>query len=229
MKNITKVIAILMVVATMITLTVVLDVSTTNGEALETLVLKSGSRGEQVKTLQTKLKNQGYYTYTVDGIYGYRTVAAVKSYQKANGLTVDGIAGAKTLSSMGISSSSSSSNGYSSSDVYLLARVVYAEARGEPYTGKVAVAAVVLNRVKNSNFPNTIAGVIYQPLAFCTVADGQINLTPDEEAQRAAKDAINGWDPTNGCIYFYNPANTTNKWIWSRPINMKIGKHNFAL
>lgn len=195
----------------------------------EAAVLKQGSTGTQVKTLQTKLKNWGYYTGNVDGIYGSRTTEAVKYFQRKNGLTADGIVGAKTAAALGMTLSSGSSNsGYGNSDTYLLARCVHAEARGEPYIGQVAVAAVVLNRVKHPDFPNTIAGVIYQPWAFTSVNDGQINLAPDQTAINAARDALNGWDPTNGCIYYYNPAKTTNKWIWSRPVMLSIGKHNFA-
>lgn len=196
----------------------------------ETAVVKSGSTGATVKKIQQLLKNQGFYTGAVDGIYGSKTVAAVKAYQKRFGLTVDGIVGAKTAAYMGISlSDNSSSSGYSSSDLYLLARLVNGEARGEPYTGQVAVAAVVLNRVKSASFPNTVSGVIYQSNAFTSVSDGQINLAPSESAKKAAQDAMNGWDPTGGCLYFYNPATSTSKWIWSRTVVVKIGKHNFAL
>ena len=160
------------------------------------------------------------------------TVKAVKYFQSKNGLAVDGIVGAKTAAALGMtlsgSSSGSSSGSYSSSDEYLLAKCVYAEARGEPYVGQVAVAAVVLNRVRSASFPNTIAGVIYQPWAFTCVNDGQINLSPDNNAIKAAKDALNGWDPTNGCLYYYNPATATSSWIWSRPVMLSIGKHNFA-
>lgn len=198
---------------------------------------KYGSRGEEVRTIQTKLKRWGYYKGNVDGIYGSQTQEAVKYFQRKNGLTVDGIAGTKTLQAMGIynssgNSSSGSSNNSSSStnsnDLNLLSRLVYGEARGEPYTGQVAVAAVVLNRVKSSYFPNTIAGVIYQSGAFDVVADGQINLTPNETAKKAAQDALNGWDPTNGAIYYFNPSTATNKWIWSRPMTVTIGKHRFC-
>ena len=193
---------------------------------------KYGSRGEEVKTIQTKLKRWGYYNGNVDGIYGSQTLAAVKKFQQKNGLTVDGIAGTKTLQAMGIynssSSSSNSSSSTNSSDLNLLSRLVYGEARGEPYTGQVAVAAVVLNRVKNSSFPNTIAGVIYQSGAFDVVSDGQINLTPNDTAIKAAQDALNGWDPTNGAIYYFNPSTATNKWIWSRPMTVTIGKHRFC-
>ena len=196
---------------------------------------KYGSRGEEVRTIQTKLKRWGYYNGNVDGIYGSQTLAAVKRFQQKNGLTVDGIAGTKTLQAMGIysssgnsSSSSNSSTSTNSSDLNLLSRLVYGEARGEPYTGQVAVAAVVLNRVKHSSFPNTIAGVIYQSGAFDVVSDGQINLTPNETAKKAAQDALNGWDPSNGAIYYFNPSTATNKWIWSRPMTVTIGKHRFC-
>lgn len=194
---------------------------------------KYGSRGEEVQTIQTKLKRWGYYKGNVDGIYGSQTLEAVKYFQRKNGLTVDGIAGTKTLQAMGIynssgNSSSNSSSSTSSSDLNLLARLVYGEARGEPYTGQVAVAAVVLNRVKHSSFPNTVAGVIYQSGAFDVVSDGQINLTPNETAKKAAQDALNGWDPSNGAIYYFNPSTATNKWIWSRPMTVTIGKHRFC-
>ena len=181
---------------------------------------KYGSRGNEVKQIQEKLKRWGYYKGSVDGIYGSQTLAAVKSFQKKNGLTVDGIAGEKTLNAMGItsssnnsSSSSSSSNNNSSSNVNLLARAIYGEARGEPYVGQVAVGAVILNRVKSSSFPNTISGVIYQSGAFDAVSDGQINMSPDSTAKKAAQDAINGWDPSYGAIYYFNPSTATNKWI----------------
>ena len=190
---------------------------------------KYGSRGTEVRTIQEKLKRWGYYSGSVDGIYGSQTVSAVKSFQKKNRLTVDGIAGTQTLKAMGItSSSSSSSSSNNSSNVNLLARVVYGEARGEPYTGQVAVAAVVLNRVKSSKFPNSISGVVYQSGAFDAVADGQINMTPDTTAKKAAQDALNGWDPSYGAIYYFNPSTATNKWIWSRPMTVTIGKHRFC-
>ena len=193
---------------------------------------KYGSRGEEVRTIQTKLKRWGYYFGNVDGIYGSQTLAAVKRFQQKNGLTVDGIAGKNTLAAMGIfnssSSSSSGSGATSSSDLNLLSRLVYGEARGETYTGQVAVAAVVLNRVKSSSFPNTIAGVIYQSGAFDVVSDGQINMTPNDTARKAAQDALNGWDPSYGAIYYFNPSTATNKWIWSRPMTVTIGKHRFC-
>ncbi len=190
---------------------------------------KYGSRSEEVTQIQTKLKRWGYYNGNVDGIYGTQTLNAVKWFQSKNGLTVDGIAGPKTLSAMGIfNSNSTTSNTNNTQDINLLSKLVYAESRGEPYAGQVAVASVVLNRVKNSSFPNTIAGVIYQSGAFDAVSDGQINKTPDSTARKAAQDAINGWDPSYGAIYYFNPSTATNKWIWSRPLTVVIGKHRFC-
>jgi len=190
---------------------------------------KYGSQGEEVRQIQTKLKRWGYYNGSVDGIFGTKTLNAVKSFQRKNGLTVDGIAGQKTLSAMGISSSSNNSSSTSnSSNVNLLAHLIYGEARGESYIGQVAVGAVIMNRVKSSSFPNTIAGVIYQKGAFDAVSDGQINMSPDSSAKKAAQDAINGWDPSYGAIYYFNPATATNKWIWSRPVTVTIGKHRFC-
>ena len=189
---------------------------------------KYGSRGNEVSQIQEKLKRWGYYNGSIDGIYGSKTLSAVKAFQRKNGLTVDGIAGQKTLSAMGINSSSSGSNAgnnTNSNDVNLLARVIYGEARREPYTGQVAVGAVIMNRVKHNSFPNTLASVIYQSGAFDAVADGQVNLSPDSTAKKAAQDAINGWDPSYGAIYYFNPSTATNKWIWSRPLTVVIGKH----
>lgn len=190
---------------------------------------KYGSRGDEVVTIQTKLKRWGYYFGNIDGIYGTQTLNAVKLFQRKNGLTVDGIAGTKTLNAMGImSSSTTTSSSTNSTDLNLLAKIIYGEARGEPYTGQVAIAAVVLNRVKSSSFPNTISGVIYQSGAFTAVSDGQFNLTPDDTARKAAQDALNGWDPTYGSIYYFNPNTATNAWIWSRPYVITIGKHRFC-
>lgn len=191
---------------------------------------KYGSRGNEVTQIQTKLKRWGYYKGSIDGIYGSQTQAAVRYFQSKNGLTVDGIAGTKTLAAMGITSSSNNSGSGSttSNDLNLLTRIIYGEARGESYTGQVAIAAVVLNRVKSSKFPNSVAGVIYQPGAFTAVSDGQINLTPNATAKKAAQDALNGWDPTYGAIYYFNPNTATNKWIWSRPVTVVIGKHRFC-
>lgn len=205
------------------------------GQDIEAAVLKEGSRGNDVKTVQDKLRRWGYYTGSVDGIYGPKTKEAVKYFQRKNGLTADGIVGKKTFEALGMmgqangSGSQSSNNGYTNSDTYLLARCIYGEARGESYTGQVAVGAVVLNRVKSPDFPNTISGVIYQKHAFTAVSDGQINLTPDQTAINAAKDALNGWDPTGGCLYYYNPVTATSEWIFSRETVITIGKHVFAI
>lgn len=185
--------------------------------------LTLGSRGQDVTKLQQALKDKGY-NITVDGIYGTKTKEAVKQFQRDNGLAVDGIAGAKTLAKLNVTTE----NTNTSSDVYLLARCIYGEARGEVYLGKVAVGAVILNRVKNANFPNSVSGVIYQPGAFDAVSDGQINLTPDEECIRAARDAFGGWDPTNGCLYYYNPQTATNKWMLSKEVTLVVGNHSFC-
>jgi len=193
----------------------------------ENVLSKYGSRGEEVRKIQEKLKKWGYYSGEVDGIFGTQTKNAVMYFQRKNGLTVDGIAGPKTLAEMGISSSSSSSSN-TSNDVYLLARIISAEARGEPYKGQVAVGAVVLNRVKHPSFPNTISGVIYQNGAFTALVDGQYNQPIADSAYNAARDALNGWDPTGGCIYYYNPKTATSSWIRSLPITMTIGNHVFS-
>lgn len=200
-----------------------------NNSTAETLS-KYGSRGSEVTQIQTKLKRWGYYSGNVDGIYGSQTQSAVRYFQRKNGLTVDGIAGPKTLAAMGITSTSSGSSSSSSysSNLNLLARIIYGEARGEPYTGQVAVGAVCLNRVKSSSFPNSLSGVIYQSGAFDAVRDGQINLSPDSTARKAAQDALNGWDPSYGAIYYFNPSTATNKWIWSRPVTVTIGRHRFC-
>jgi N-acetylmuramoyl-L-alanine amidase len=199
--------------------------------------LKRGSSGDDVIKLQKKLKNWGYYSGAVDGIFGAGTESAVKYFQRKNGLTADGVVGAATAKALGMtlsgSTGSSGSSGASSGqtasgDAYLLARCVYGESRGESYKGQVAVAAVILNRVKSSKFPNSISGVIYQPGAFSVVSDGQINLSPNDTAVKAAKDAMNGYDPTGGCLYYYNPAKTSNQWIRSRPIVTTIGAHVFC-
>ena len=196
-----------------------------------------GSTGTKVSEVQRKLKQWDYYNGPIDGVFGKATYDAVILFQRRNGLNQDGVIGTQTANTMGIRLTSVGSTapsapggnaGGNSNDVYMLARAVHGEARGEPYLGKVAVAAVILNRVKHPNFPNTVSGVIYQPLAFTAVADGQINLAPDDEAIKAARDALNGWDPTYGAIYYYNPAIATSKWIWSRPVHIVIGKHHFA-
>lgn len=208
----------------------------TLSSAARTGGITKGKTSANVKSVQNRLKELGYYSSTVDGAWGKRTMCAVMSFQSDHGLTVDGVVGSTTEKKLGITVGSGTSQGatqsgssISDSDLNLLARCVYGEARGEPYTGQVAVAAVVLNRVRSSKFPNTISGVIYQSGAFTAVSDGQINLTPNDSAYSAARDALNGWDPTGGCLYYYNPATATSSWIWSLTVHIKIGKHNFAL
>ncbi|MCF0126110.1 MAG: spore cortex-lytic enzyme [Clostridia bacterium] len=227
-RNSRKIIVSILIFVMVLALAIFIILSLSNRvEALS----KYGSRGDEVTQIQTKLKRWGYYKGNVDGIYGAQTQEAVRYFQRKNGLTVDGIAGPATLKAMGIFNSSTTSTTSTSSNqtnVNLLARLIYGEARGEPYTGQVAVGAVVLNRVKSSSFPNTISGVIYQSGAFDAVSDGQINLTPNDTAKKAAQDAINGWDPSNGAIYYFNPATATNKWIWSRPMTITIGRHRFC-
>lgn len=187
-----------------------------------------GSSGDEVTQIQTRLKSWGYYNGAVDGIFGQQTRDAVSFFQSKNGLTVDGIAGPDTLSAIGISSSSSSGGTGGSNNLNLLARLISAEARGEPYSGQVAVGAVVLNRVEHPSFPDTIPGVIYQPGAFSCVDDGQFDQPIEESAFRAARDALNGWDPVGGAIYYYNPVTATNSWIRSRPYITTIGEHIFC-
>ena len=199
-----------------------------SGDDSVSTLSKMGSRGDEVRRIQQKLKSMGYYTGSVDGIYGTQTQSAVKKFQRDNGLDADGIAGSKTLSYLGITSSSSGSGQYNSNDVYLLAKVIAAEARGESYVGQVAVGAVVLNRVEHSSFPDSIAGVVYQPGAFSCVNDSNWSVAPTAESQKAARDAINGWDPSGGAIYYYNPAKTSNQWIRSRPVIVTIGSHLFC-
>ena len=186
--------------------------------------LSFGSRGEDVKALQQALSERGYDLGEVDGIYGEKTREAVRRFQSDNSLEVDGIAGPKTLSVLKINAGASNS----SNDIYLIARAVYAEARGEEYLGKVAVAAIILNRVDDPNFPNSVSGVVYQPGAFDSVSDGQINLAPDEECRRASREAFGGWDPTNGCVYYYNPQTATNKWMLSKEVILTVGNHVFC-
>ncbi|NEZ47090.1 spore cortex-lytic enzyme [Clostridium niameyense] len=191
-----------------------------------------GNRGSTITEAQRKLKAWGYYDGSVDGIFGYGTYTAIRNFQAKNGLKVDGIIGDRTLAALGINvgSTSTSSPQYSSNnqDVMLLARLINGEARGEPYEGQVAVGAVVLNRTRDSKFPNTIAGVIYQPGAFTAIVDGQINANLEQSSINAARDALNGWDPSDGAIYYFNPVTATSKWIWSRPLIKVIGKHRFC-
>ena len=194
-------------------------------------VISQGSKGQTVKTIQTKLKNWGYYKGAIDGIFGSQTREAVKYFQRKNGLKVDGIVGNQTLKALGMSAQSSqgSSSSYSDADITLLAKLIYGEARGESYVGQVAVGAVVLNRIKSASFPNTMSGVIYQRYAFTAVDDGQINLTPNATARKAAMDAMNGWDPSYGALYYYNPKTATSQWIFSRKTTTTIGNHVFAI
>lgn len=196
------------------------------GGSVQTLS-KVGSTGEEVRQIQTKLKEYGVYSGEVDGIYGSQTKKAVIAFQKYNGLAADGIAGEQTLRKMGISSGSGQ-GGFSSSDVDLLAKIISAESRGEPYQGQVAVGAVILNRIEHPSFPNTLAGVIYQPGAFSCLYDGGVNAPVADSAYRAARDAINGNDPSGGAVYYYNPAKSTSKWIFSRPVITVIGNHRFC-
>ncbi len=209
-------------------------------------ILRQGSKGGEVKEVQRRLKTWGYYKGSIDGVFGAGTKTAVVAFQKKNGLNADGVVGASTYKALGMTgsynvlvgqnggsgsglSSADATNGFSSSDVYLLAKTIYAEGRGEPYTGQVAIGAVVLNRIRSPQFPNTISGVVYQKHAFTAVTDGQINLTPNDTAMKAAKDAINGWDPTGGALYYYNPAVATSSWIFDRQTVTVIGKHVFAI
>ena len=202
---------------------------------LSVATLRQGSKGDEVKEVQRRLKKWGYYSGSVDGVFGAGTRAAVIAFQKKNGLTADGVVGKATYQALGINANSGSAmqtggmNGFSSSEVYLLAKTIHAEGRGEPYTGQVAIGAVILNRVRDKAFPNTISGVVYQKHAFTAVSDGQINLTPNETAMKAARDAINGWDPTGGALYYYNPAVATSAWIFDRQTVTVIGKHVFAI
>ena len=191
---------------------------------------KQGSRGNEVRQIQQKLKNWGYYFGEVDGIFGVQTKKAVMDFQRKNGLAVDGIAGNATLRAMGIYSSqqTSGSGGYLDSDIALLANIISAEARGEPFEGQVAVGAVVLNRVEHPSFPDTLPGVVYQPGAFTAITDGQINVAVAESARKAAREALAGSDPSGGALYYYNPDKTSNKWIRTRPVIKRIGAHLFC-
>jgi N-acetylmuramoyl-L-alanine amidase len=208
-------------------------------QAFSTQVLRQGSVGEDVTELQSRLTYNGFYKSKIDGVFGWNTYWAVRNFQDKFGLPVDGIVGAKTKEMLvratkyekqGNAGSSASNvpSGYTQNEIQLMARAVYGEARGEAYIGQVAIAAVILNRVQSASFPNTIAGVIYEPGAFTAVADGQINLAPNENAKKAVLDAINGWDPTGEAIYYFNPDTATSSWIWSRPQIKKIGKHIFC-
>ncbi len=236
MKKITTVIVIIMIATFSISI-LTMDVLFSKALAQESLYW--GASGQKVRELQDKLKRWGYYDGPIDGVYGGGTFTAVKEFQRKNGLAVDGVVGRQTAEALGMDiggTSQDSGRQYTpgnkgvsrDDDINLLAKAITGEARGEPYIGQVAVGAVILNRVKSPSFPNTIAGVIYQPGAFTAVSDGQINLEPTESCIRAARDCLNGWDPTYGALYYWNPATATSKWIWSREVRLKIGKHWFG-
>lgn len=228
-KNFT---AVLLVLAIAITAGITGGVvySVTKNDNSSYAVSKLGSTGDEVRSIQRKLASLGYYKGSIDGIYGNQTKAAVTAFQRNCGITVDGICGAQTLLYLGLSGGSGSSGyGYSSSDIELLAKVISAEARGEPYEGQVAVGAVILNRVKHPSFPNSISGVVYQKGAFSCVNDSNWYAAVADSARRAAQDAINGWDPSGGAIYYYNPAKTSNSFMYSRTVVRVIGSHRFCV
>ena len=187
-----------------------------------------GSRGDEVRRIQSKLRSLGFYNGAIDGIYGTSTQKAVKAFQKNCGITADGIAGPKTIKFMGLETSSSSGGKYSDNDINLLAKLIAAEARGETNKGQVAVGAVVLNRVSHASFPDTIAGVIYQKGAFSCVTDSNWNVSPDSTSLKAARDCINGWDPSGGAVYYFNPKKTNDRFMHSRPVITIIGNHHFC-
>lgn len=229
-KKIKIFLCLLLVIATISSGVYVASEKYENTDPAISALSKLGSRGEEVRRIQKKLKELGLYKGSVDGIYGSATQKAVKAFQKNCGITADGIAGPKTLKFLGLGSSSQSSSAgaYSQSDINLLAKLIAAEARGESYTGQVAVGAVVLNRVEHSSFPDTIAGVIYQKGAFSCVNDSNWSVAANETSKKAARDCINGWDPSGGAIYYYNPKKTSNAFMHSRPIITVIGNHRFC-
>nr|WP_243129233.1 spore cortex-lytic enzyme [Hathewaya massiliensis] len=234
-KKINKSLFIFMVIIINISFLIVFKNSNLNKNVIEetqTTAYSYGSTSDTVRTIQSKLKNWGYYGGSVDGIYGYGTYTAVKKFQEKNGLNVDGVVGTATLNALGINEKSAGGNyrtyNSNNSDLMLLARLINGEARGEPYEGQVAVGAVVLNRTRSPQFPSSVAGVIYQPGAFTATVDGQIDAELEQTSINAARDALNGWDPSGGALYYFNPAKTTNKWIWSRPLIKIIGKHRFC-
>ena len=207
-------------------------------QAFSSQIIQRGSTGNDVIELQSRLKYIGYYNGKIDGAFGWGTYWALRNFQFEFGMSIDGIAGTQTKARLvkvtkytppaKAAPAASTAGGFSQNDIKLISNAVYGESRGEPYTGQVAVAAVILNRVQSASFPNTVSGVIFEPGAFTAVADGQIWLTPNDTARKAVLDAINGWDPTGEAIYYFNPATATNKWIWSRPQIKQIGKHIFC-
>ncbi|MFI3166962.1 MAG: spore cortex-lytic enzyme [Bacillota bacterium] len=225
-RNIVVLLAIVLVISS-----ILFSVASITNQT-DAMTLKKGSNGESVKAMQQALNEKGFWVGTPDGVFGAGTEAGLKKFQSANGLSADGVAGTKTLEKLGLSKSQtavSNNANFTDSDVYLLAKTIHAEARGENYIGQVAVGAVILNRVKSAEFPNTIAGVVYQPWAFTAVHDGQINLEPDEQSIRAAKDALSGWDPSQGCLFYYNPDKATSQWIFTTQTVTKIGNHIFSI
>jgi N-acetylmuramoyl-L-alanine amidase len=216
--------ALTLVVLTFINIAVI--IITQYALRAEAAAYRRGATGDVVEQIQRKLMDWGYYTGAADGVYGSATEGAVVSFQNKNGLRPDGVAGAQTLLALGISAASAPDA--RSNELDLLARLISAEARGEPYRGQVAVGAVVLNRVEHPSFPNTMSGVVYQAGAFSCLDDGQFDEPVESGAYNAARDALNGVDPTGGAIYYFNPATATNKWIWSRPLILVIGNHRFC-
>ncbi len=225
-KSTQRVISVLL---SLLTVFSIITIRSDYKDTVEPVLSQQGSRGSEVRQIQTKLRQLGYYKGSIDGIFGPDTKKAVISFQKSCGITADGIAGPKTLLYLGLGSSSGSSGGFSSNETYLLAKVIEAEARGESYTGQVAVGAVILNRVDHSSFPDSISGVVYQSGAFDCVYDSNWAVEPSSTSKKAAQDAINGWDPTGGAIYYYNPAKTSNQWIRSRTVVSVIGRHYFCI
>ncbi len=216
-----------------ITIILVMATVTVSHAALGDRNLARGSRGSEVTELQKRLNMLGYVVGPIDGIFGRQTEAGVRLFQKERGLTVDGIAGPQTIALLKKMTGESvtvggTPVGYKNSDVELLARLVQAEAKGEPYKGQVAVAAVVLNRIKSSSFPNSIPDVIYEPRAFSPVADGAIRNSATSSAIKATQEALNGTDPSYGALFFFNPSKTNNAFVWSRPQIIQIGNHIFA-
>lgn len=185
-----------------------------------------GSSGKEVTAIQQKLKERGLFNVGVTGYYGEQTQKAVLKFQKQQGIKQTGVAGPATLRALGISVGTIPRA--TEANINLLARIISAEARGEPYTGQVAVGAVILNRIEHPSFPDTLAGVIYQNGAFTAIVDGQFNEPVSDSAYKAARDALNGWDPTGGCIYYYNPNKTSNAFMHSRPTVTVIGSHRFC-